>query len=212
MIVVNNDVTLESLLCRAQKGEVTLLAQAKEDGTFILVENTTTQQETRETAAAEESAVQTSHEADSIMQSADDSITNAVSADATAVNDDGEIQQNIAKEERKTDVTSKICKIQEDGGQVVSYKFEQQNVNDLVVKAVSSGIVDQQGSKGTDLAEDEKDIGNDEVMDTTDLPETEAAFEDDMSAGTKCAAQSEVKSVEVTSSIVKRLRQRSGKC
>ena len=82
MIVVNNDVTLESLLCRAQKGEVTLLAQAKEDGTFILVENTTTQQETRETAAAEESAVQTSHEADSIMQSADDSITNAVSADA----------------------------------------------------------------------------------------------------------------------------------
>ena len=48
-------------------------------------------------------------------------------------------------------------------------------------------------------------------MDTTDLPETEAAFEDDMSAGTKCAAQSEVKSVEVTSSIVKRLRQRSGK-
>ena len=82
MIVVNNDVTLESLLCRAQKGEVTLLAQAKEDGTFILVENTTTQQETRETAAAEDSAVQTSHEADSIMQSADDSITNAVSADA----------------------------------------------------------------------------------------------------------------------------------
>ena len=48
-------------------------------------------------------------------------------------------------------------------------------------------------------------------MDTTDLPETEAAFEDDMSAGTKCAEQSEVKSVEVTSSIVKRLRQRSGK-
>ena len=48
-------------------------------------------------------------------------------------------------------------------------------------------------------------------MDTTDLPETEAAFEDDMPAGTKCAAQSEVKSVEVTSSIVKRLRQRSGK-
>ena len=83
MIVVNNDVTLESLLCRAQKGEVTLLAQAKEDGTFILVENTSNQQETRETAAAEESAVQTtSHEADSIMQSADDSITNAVSADA----------------------------------------------------------------------------------------------------------------------------------
>ena len=123
MIVVNNDVTLESLLCRAQKGEVTLLAQAKEDGTFILVENTTTtQQETRETAAAEESAVQTSHEADSIMQSADDSInTNAVSADTTAaVNDDGEIQHNIAKEERKTDVTSKICKIQEDGGQVIS--------------------------------------------------------------------------------------------
>ena len=141
MIVVNNDVTLESLLCRAQKGEVTLLAQAKEDGTFILVENTTTQQETRETAAAEESAVQTSHEADSIMQSADDSITNAVSADATAVNDDGEIQHNIAKEEKKTDVTSKICKIQEDGGQVVSYKFEQQNVNDLVVEAVPSGIV-----------------------------------------------------------------------
>ena len=141
MIVVNNDVTLESLLCRAQKGEVTLLAQAKEDGTFILVENTTTQQETRETAAAEESAVQTSHEADSIMQSADDSITNAVSADTTAVNDDGEIQHNIAKKERKTDVTSKICKIQEDGGQVVSYKFEQQNVNDLVVEAVPSGIV-----------------------------------------------------------------------
>ena len=142
MIVVNNDVTLESLLCRAQKGEVTLLAQAKEDGTFILVENTTTQQETRETAAAEESAVQTSHEADSIMQSADDSITNAVSADTTtAVNDDGEIQHNIAKEERKTDVTSKICKIQEDGGQVVSYKFEQQNVNDPVVEAVPSGIV-----------------------------------------------------------------------
>ena len=82
MIVVNNDVTLESLLCRAQKGEVTLLAQAKEDGTFILVENTSNQQETRETAAAEESDVQTSHETDSIMQSADDSITNAVSADA----------------------------------------------------------------------------------------------------------------------------------
>ena len=143
MIVVNNDVTLESLLCRAQKGEVTLLAQAKEDGTFILVENTSNQQETRETAAAEESAVQTtSHEADSIMQSADDSITNAVSADTTtAVNDDGEIQHNIAKEERKTDVTSKICKIQEDGGQVVSYKFEQQNVNDLVVETVPSGIV-----------------------------------------------------------------------
>ena len=57
------------------------------------------------------------------------------------VNDDGEIQHNIAKEERKTDVTSKICKIQEDGGQVVSYKFEQQNVNDLVVEAVPSGIV-----------------------------------------------------------------------
>ena len=142
MIVVNNDVTLESLLCRAQKGEVTLLAQAKEDGTFILVENTTTQQETRETTAAEDSAVQTSHEADSIVQSADDSITNAVSADTTtAVNDDGEIQHNIAKKERKTDVTSKICKIQEDGGQVVSYKFEQQNVNDLVVEAVPSGIV-----------------------------------------------------------------------
>ena len=138
MIVVNNDVTLESLLCRAQKGEVTLLAQAKEDGTFILVENTTTQQETRETAAAEESAVQTSHEADSIMQSADDSIT---ADDTTAVNDDGEIQHNIAKKERKTDVTSKICKIQEDGGQVVSYKFEQENVNDLVVEAVPSGIV-----------------------------------------------------------------------
>ena len=48
-------------------------------------------------------------------------------------------------------------------------------------------------------------------MDTTDLPETEAAFEDDMTAETKCAAQSEVKSVEMTSSIVKRLRQRSGK-
>lgn len=142
MIVVNNDVTLESLLCRAQKGEVTLLAQAKEDGTFILVENTSNQQETRETAAAEDSAVQTSHEADSIVQSADDSITNAVSADTTtAVNDDGEIQHNIAKKERKTDVTSKICKIQEDGGQVVSYKFEQQNVNDLVVEAVPSGIV-----------------------------------------------------------------------
>ena len=142
MIVVNNDVTLESLLCRAQKGEVTLLAQAKEDGTFILVENTTTQQETRETTAAEDSAVQTSHEADSIVQSADDSITNAVSADTTtAVNDDGEIQHNIAKKERKTDVTSKICKIQEDGGQVVSYKFEQQNVNDLVVETVPSGIV-----------------------------------------------------------------------
>ena len=206
MIVVNNDVTLESLLCRAQKGEVTLLAQAKEDGTFILVENTTTQQETRETAAAEESAVQTSHEADSIVQSAVDSITNAVSADTTAVNDDGEIQHNIAKEEKKTDVTSKICKIQEDGGQVVSYKFEQQNVNDLVVEAVPSGIVDQQGSKGTDVAEDEKYIDNDDVMDTTDLPETEAAFEDNS------AAQSEEKSVEVASSIVKRLRQRSGKC
>ena len=206
MIVVNNDVTLESLLCRAQKGEVTLLAQAKEDGTFILVENTTTQQETRETAAAEESAVQTSHEADSIVQSAVDSITNAVSADTTAVNDDGEIQHNIAKEEKKTDVTSKICKIQEDGGQVVSYKFEQQNVNDLVVEAVPSGIVDQQGSKGTDVAEDEKYIDNDDVMDTTDLPETEAAFEDNS------AAQSEEKSVEVASSIVKRLRQRSGTC
>ena len=206
MIVVNNDVTLESLLCRAQKGEVTLLAQAKEDGTFILVENTTTQQETRETAAAEESAVQTSHEADSIVQSAVDSITNAVSADTTAVNDDGEIQHNIAKEEKKTDVSSKICKIQEDGGQVVSYKFEQQNVNDLVVEAVPSGIVDQQGSKGTDVAEDEKYIDNDDVMDTTDLPETEAAFEDNS------AAQSEEKSVEVASSIVKRLRQRSGKC
>ena len=206
MIVVNNDVTLESLLCRAQKGEVTLLAQAKEDGTFILVENTTTQQETRETAAAEESAVQTSHEADSIVQSAVDSITNAVSADTTAVNDDGEIQHNIAIEERKTDVTSKICKIQEDRGQVVGYKFEQQNVNDLVVEAVPSGIVDQQESKGTDVAEDEKCIDNDDVMDTTDLPETEAAFEDNS------AAQSEEKSVEVASSIVKRLRQRSGKC
>ena len=218
MIVVNNDVTLESLLCRAQKGEVTLLAQAKEDGTFILVENTTTQQETRETAAAEESAVQTSHEADSIMQSADDSInTNAVSADTTtAVNDDGEIQHNIAKEERKTDVTSKICKIQEDGGHVVSEKFEQQNVNDLVVEAVPSGIVDQQGSNDTDIAAEEKDIDNDDVMDKTDHPETEVAFEDDMPAKTKCTAQSEVETVaglqrlEVTSSIVKRLRQRSG--
>ena len=59
----------------------------------------------------------------------------------TTVNDDGEIQHNIAKEERKTDVTSKICKIQEDGGQFVSYKFEQQNVNDLVVETVPSGIV-----------------------------------------------------------------------
>ena len=49
-------------------------------------------------------------------------------------------------------------------------------------------------------------------MDTTDLPETEVGSEVDMPAGTKCAAQSEVKSVEVTSSIVKRLRQRSGKC
>ena len=40
MIVVNNDVTLETLLSRAQRGEVTLLAQAKEDGTYVLVENT----------------------------------------------------------------------------------------------------------------------------------------------------------------------------
>ena len=48
-------------------------------------------------------------------------------------------------------------------------------------------------------------------MDTIDLPETEGEIEDDMPSGTKCAAQSEVKSVEATSSIVKRLRQRSGK-
>ena len=223
MIVVNNDVTLESLLCRAQKGEVTLLAQAKEDGTFILVENTTTQQETRETAVAEESAVQTSHGADSIMQSADDSInTNAVSADTAAVNDDVEIQHNIAKEERKTVVTSKICKIQEDRGQVDSYKFEQQNVNDLVVEAVPSGIVDQQGSNKKNLDEDDKDTDNDDVMETTDQSEAQVAFEDDMPAETKCTEYSEVASVvstpspsrhrqlEVTSSVVKRLRHRSG--
>ena len=64
----------------------------------------------------------------------------------------------------------------------------------------------------SDLIVDEKEIDNDEVMDAADMPETEAAFEDDMTAETKCAAQSEVKSVEMTSSIVKRLRQRSGKC
>ena len=48
-------------------------------------------------------------------------------------------------------------------------------------------------------------------MDTTDLPEKEVGSVVDMPAGTKCAGQSEMKSVEVTSLIVKRLRQRSGK-
>ena len=54
------------------------------------------------------------------------------------------------------------------------------------------------------------------------LPETEVSFEDDMPAETKCTEYSEVESVvsipspsrhrqlEVTSSVVKRLRQRSG--
>ena len=39
MIVVNNNPNLESLISRASRGEVTLVAQAAEDGTYILVEN-----------------------------------------------------------------------------------------------------------------------------------------------------------------------------
>ena len=42
VIVVNHESTLETLLSRAQRGEVTLLAQAKEDGTYVLIENTMT--------------------------------------------------------------------------------------------------------------------------------------------------------------------------
>lgn len=39
MIVVDNNGSLESLLAKAQRGEVTLVAQAKDDGTLVLVEN-----------------------------------------------------------------------------------------------------------------------------------------------------------------------------
>ena len=56
MIVVNNDATLETLLSRAQRGEVTLLAQAKEDGTFILVENH--QEQDSETVSADAGTMQ----------------------------------------------------------------------------------------------------------------------------------------------------------
>ena len=56
MIVVNNDVTLETLLSRAQRGEVTLLAQAKEDGTYVLVENTQHDSEPVEAVSMQQSA------------------------------------------------------------------------------------------------------------------------------------------------------------
>ena len=56
MIVVNNDVTLETLLSRAQRGEVTLLAQAKEDGTYVLVENTQHDSEPVEAVSSMQSA------------------------------------------------------------------------------------------------------------------------------------------------------------
>merc|ERR1711860_97983 len=39
-LVVNNSANLESLVSRASRGEVTLVAQASADGTYILVENT----------------------------------------------------------------------------------------------------------------------------------------------------------------------------
>ena len=66
-------------------GEVTLLAQAKEDGTFILVENS--QQDT--TKADNESAVETM-QTNSLMQSSAD-YQNTISADTNIVKD-GEIQ------------------------------------------------------------------------------------------------------------------------
>ena len=71
MIVVNNDVTLETLLSRAQRGEVTLLAQAKEDGTYVLVENTQHDSEPVEAVS---------------MQSADSQ--NAATADIVINNDE----------------------------------------------------------------------------------------------------------------------------
>ena len=72
MIVVNNDVTLETLLSRAQRGEVTLLAQAKEDGTYVLVENTQHDSEPVEAVSS--------------MQSADSQ--NAATADHIVINND----------------------------------------------------------------------------------------------------------------------------
>ena len=72
MIVVNNDVTLETLLSRAQRGEVTLLAQAKEDGTYVLVENTQHDSEPVEAVSS--------------MQSADSQ--NAATADIVINNDE----------------------------------------------------------------------------------------------------------------------------
>ena len=54
-LVVNNNANLESLISRASRGEVTLVAQASADGTYILVENT--QEAINEAIQADQEAI-----------------------------------------------------------------------------------------------------------------------------------------------------------
>merc|ERR1711962_363005 len=146
MIVVNNDVTLETLLSRAQRGEVTLLAQAKEDGTYVLVENTQHDSEPVEAVS---------------MQSADSQ--NATTADHIVINNDETQPKSIVtKNEAKIDTL--------ETGQECSSAFDsKKKENDVdVLPDIPCDVTDQE----SDITEDAKVADNVEVMDSNNIPVT----------------------------------------